>query len=370
MKVGVLTSSRADFGIYLPLLKQLNMDSDVDLKIIAFGTHCSKFHGETIQEIEEADFKEIDKICTVLASDDEESITTSYGLTIIKFATYWVANKYDIVFCLGDRYEMSAAVQAGIPHQIKFAHIHGGETTLGAIDNVYRHQITIASTLHFTSTERYKEKVKSLVGSNKHVYNVGALSLDGVEEIVLVKEDELRRSYDIPDGDFILSTFHPETVSVGNNEKYAGEMAEAIKELANEFIFVITMPNADTLGSVYRKAIKKLKECLPERIVTVENFGKRNYFSAMKYASLLLGNTSSGIVEAASFKKYVVNVGDRQKGRAQSNNIINCPFEANQIVDSVQKANQLGKFNGENIYYRENVADNIMKKTKLSYETL
>jgi GDP/UDP-N,N'-diacetylbacillosamine 2-epimerase (hydrolysing) len=159
MKIGILTSSRADYGIYIPLLNKLLEDSYFNIEIIAFGTHLSKSHGFTIDDIEQLNFSKIHKISTLISNDDESSIATTYGLTVIRFADLWLKNKFDLVFCLGDRFEMSAAVQAGIPFGIKFAHIHGGETTLGAIDNIYRHQITIASVLHFTASEIFKKKV-------------------------------------------------------------------------------------------------------------------------------------------------------------------------------------------------------------------
>lgn len=364
MRIGVLTSSRADFGIYLPLLKRLITDRDIDLQIIAFGTHCSNAHGKTVQEIYKSGFKKVDTISSLLTDDSEEAIATGYGLTVMKFADYWSNNEYKLVFCLGDRFEMSAAVQAGIPLGISFAHLHGGETTLGAIDNTYRHQITIASEYHFTSTQRYSNRVKELIESEENVYNVGSLSLDGVKDMEFVDEDVLRTEFEIPEGDFILSTFHPETVNIENNKDYAREMSEALKQLAEQYVIVVTMPNADTLGSIYRKELFNLEEALPDQVVTVENFGKANYFSAMKYASLVVGNSSSGIIEAASFGKYAVNVGNRQKGRAQSENVINCAYKANEIVSSVQEAIECGIYEGGNIYYQEDVADKIIEKIK------
>jgi len=364
MRVGVLTSSRADFGIYLPLLKKLRADRNIDLQIIAFGTHCSNAHGKTVREIYNEGFKKVDTIASLITDDSKEAIATAYGLTVMKFADYWSTHEYDLVFCLGDRFEMSAAVQAGIPFGISFAHLHGGETTLGAIDNIYRHQITLASNHHFTSTQQYADKVKTLIESEENVYNVGALSLDGIKDVQLVDEITLREEFEIPEGEFILSTFHPETVEAENNEVYAVEMAKALRQLAKQFPVVITMPNADTLGSIYRKELNNLEQDLPNKIVTVENFGKDNYFSAMKYGQLVLGNSSSGIIEAASFGKYVVNVGDRQKGRAQSNNVINCSFEADAICKSVDKAKEYGIYEGVNIYYQKNVADKVIARIK------
>src|SRR6187402_1429695 len=174
MKIGVLTSSRADYGIYLPLLRKMKNDPSFGLEIIAFGTHASKFHGYTVNEILDSSFGKVHIISALISNDDEQSIATSYGLTALKFADFWAQQQYDWVFCLGDRFEMSAAVQAGIPFGVKFAHIHGGETTLGAIDNIYRHQITLASALHFTSTDIFKNKVIDLIGSSENVFDVGS----------------------------------------------------------------------------------------------------------------------------------------------------------------------------------------------------
>jgi len=370
MKVGVLTSSRADFGIYLPLLKKMQEDTFFELRIIAFGTHGSSYHGETISEIQEAGFKNIDLIQSLLLNDNPNGISTSYGLTVTKFSDYWSKNRFDLVFCLGDRFEMSAAVQAGIPFGVKFAHIHGGETTLGAIDNIYRHQITLASSIHFPSTEDYKRKIETIIGDDVHVYNVGSLSLDGIEDFKFMEESEFRNTFKIPDKPYVLITFHPETVKPEKNQEYASELKSTFDELSNEFFLVITMPNADTNGKVFRDAIKEAKFEKPKQILCIENFGKTNYFNAMKYSKFLLGNTSSGIIEAASFGKYVVNVGSRQKGRARGGNVIDSEFDTNEILHAVSKVKDLGSFTGTNIYREPNTAKSITDTLKNNYASL
>lgn len=360
MKIGVLTSSRADYGIYFPLLKKLKSDCFFSLEIIAFGTHLSKSNGYTISQIENDNFERIHKISSLISNDDEQAISTSYGLTILKFADFWQNNKYDLVFCLGDRFEMSAAVQAGIPYGVKFAHIHGGETTLGAIDNIYRHQITLASILHLTATEIFKEKVINIIGSSQNVFTVGSLSLDDVKYFIPFEREIFYKTFKIPDEDFALVTIHPETMALENNVSFAREFKNALSKIANNLFIIITMPNADTQGSIYREELEMLKLELPNRILLIENFGKQNYFSAMTYAKILIGNTSSGILEAASFGKYFVNVGERQKGRAQSNNVLNCKFETKDIIATVDKAIGFSNYVGENIYYKENVANRII----------
>ena len=364
MKVGVLTSSRADYGIYLPLLNKIRRDDFFELEIIAFGTHLSRIHGYTLKDIEKDTYNCIHTISSLISNDSEESIASSYGLTVLKFADFWQVHKYDLVFCLGDRFEMSAAIQAGIPFGVKFAHLHGGEITLGAIDNIYRHQITLASTLHFTATDIFTEKVSNLIDSSQNVFTTGSLSLNDIKSFIPIEKQTFFERFGILEEEFILVTFHPETMSSQHNFLHAEEMKKALQEISKDKFIVITMPNADTQGSIYREAIEKLKLEVPDRVLLIENFGKINYFSAMYYASILLGNTSSGILEAASFEKYVVNVGDRQKGRAQSKNIINCEFEEKAIISSVSKAINSKVYSGDNIYFKSDAADNIIKIIK------
>lgn len=364
MRIGILTSSRADFGIYQPLIDELILDEGLEIEIIAFGTHLSKYHGYTIQNIKNKYQNKIHEITSLVVNDDENSIATSYGMTVLKFADFWNHNKYDSVFCLGDRYEMAAAVQAGIPFGIKFNHIHGGETTLGATDNIYRHQISLASANHFTSTKEYRDRVIELIGLDENVYNVGALSLSGVENFLPIQRHDLLDKFKIEDKPYCLITFHPETNAFDKNKEYALEMREALEEISKKINLIITMPNADTMGSLYRKELFKVRENRNKAIFLIENFGKENYFSAMYHSEFMLGNTSSGIIEAASFKKFVINVGDRQKGRAQSENIINSKFKADEMIKAAEKCIKAEDYKGSNVYHKEGTAQNIVEILK------
>lgn len=364
MKIAVLTSSRADFGIYQPLLEKIKADRFFDLEIIAFGTHTSRLHGYTLENIQEAGFEKLHHLVTVLADDGEEAVATSYALTSLKFASFWETHSYDLVFCLGDRFEMNAAVQAGIPFNIRFAHLHGGETTLGAIDNIYRHQISLASSLHFTATEDFSQKVGQVVGTCEGVHTVGSLSLDGLKNLDLPAEKELRTNFKLPSGNFILSTFHPETMSPERNAKLASEMFQGLSKLAPTHSLVITMPNADTYGSAFRQKLLELQSAFSGRVALVENFGKLNYFAAMKYCSILLGNTSSGIIEAASFGKYAVNVGSRQQGRLRSQNVLDCDFTAGAMASTAREAIEKGAYRGRNKYYQAGAAEKIINILK------
>jgi len=370
MKIGVLTSSRADFGIYLPLLKLLKLETFFKLEIIAFGTHLSQNYGFTLNEIENIGFDCIHKISSLIANDDEQSISSSYGLTVLKFSDFWQNNKFDLVFCLGDRFEMSASVQAGIPFGVKFAHIHGGETTLGAIDNIYRHQITLASSLHFTAGDLFSLKVGELIGETNEVHTVGALSLDGISKFEPLEKTFFYSKFDISQNDFALITFHPETISPELNKSHAYEMRISLEKLTSYLYLVITMPNADTMGSTFRNEIEKLKKDFPNKVTCIENFGKENYFSAMHYAKLLIGNTSSGILEAASFGKYVVNVGDRQKGRLRSENTYNATFQCKSILNAINHVLDLGEFRGKNLYHQTGAAQKIVDVLKKYYANI
>ena len=362
MKIGVLTSSRADYGIYYPLLSRLKIDDFFDLEIIAFGGHLSQIHGYTITEIEKESFKKVHKISSLISNDDPQSISTSYALTSLKFSSFWNENIYDLVFCLGDRFEMNAAVQAGIPFGIKFAHFHGGEVTLGAIDNIYRDQITLASEIHFTALENSKEKIIGVKGDDKNIFVVGSLSLSNIESFRPIKKKIFYEEFDLPNEDFILMTFHTETQNHKNILSLTEELKKVIMDLSKNYFLVITMPNADTNNSHLRSTYNKLYKKLPNRIKLVENFGLK-YFSVMYYSKFLIGNSSSGIIEAASFGKYVLNVGERQKGRSQSKNIINCDFLHNDILKSVSKLKSY-EFKGKNIYQKNAVVENIIKKLK------
>jgi GDP/UDP-N,N'-diacetylbacillosamine 2-epimerase (hydrolysing) len=361
MKVGVLTSSRADFGIYSPLLKSMRADDFFTIEIIAFGTHLSAEHGYTLTEIQALNAGEIHVIETSVADENPSSIASSYALTAKHFSEFWNANFYDIVLCLGDRYEMNAAVQAGIPFGVKFGHFHGGEKTLGAFDNIYRHQITLASTYHFTAAEAFSDRVKQLLDSGQeNVFTVGSISLSDLEHLPEIPLEELRDSYKLPAKPYLLVTFHPETMQFHQNDYFANQMIHFFDQVPLSHHLVVSMPNADTSGSIFRKKLNDYHTLHPKRITLVESFGKINYFSAIRHADFLVGNSSSGIIEAATFGKYVVNVGNRQEGRLQSGNVINVAFEASEISKAVNELIREPKtFTGKNKYVKKNTLSTV-----------
>jgi len=361
MKVGVLTSSRADFGIYLPLLRKLDEDEYFDLEIIAFGTHLSKKFGLTITEIKEEGFVIKHSIETLPENDSPVSIALSISKSAQLFSVFWNNNVFDLVFALGDRYEMFAAVLAGSPFNVKFAHIHAGETTLGAIDNAYRHSISLMSKYLFVSTEEYKKRAIELIQRPNDVFSVGALSMDNLksEKFYSISEFEsiFGLNLSIPT---ILTTFHPETVDFLRNESYINELLSALEELSTTYQIVITMPNSDTEGLMIREKIESFADQNKE-VVLVESFGMKGYLSCMKYCSLMIGNTSSAFVEAAFFPKWVINLGNRQEGRINTPNIYTIPIKRKEIVEIVKRIEDSPKLPRQsNIYGNGNTASQIM----------
>ena len=361
MKIGVLTSSRADYGIYHSLLVKMKGDERFQVEILAFGMHLQVSQGKTIDQIIKDGFDVIHKVGEMPISDGIADVSTGYGNLVVDFAEFWSQNKFDLVFALGDRWEMSAAVQASIPFEIKIGHIHGGETTLGATDNIYRHQITLASTCHFTAADVFSERVISILGSNKNVHTVGSISLEGIDKLRLPSWDAVMDRFDIPFNDFVLVTFHPESVGASRNEVYAQIAYKVLEELGKQHNILITGANSDAMGSIFNMQFKRLQEQYPEKIKLVSALGKLNYFKAMEQCAFMLGNSSSGIIEAASFKKWVVNIGDRQKGRLRNENVLDVAFDTEKILEAITQVANRNGYEGENYYVKPGTTDNIIK---------
>ena len=347
MKLAILTSSRADYGILLPLLKEFKKDSFFVTNIIAFGSHCSEKYGKTIDLIYKDGFDVKYSFDSTPEIDSPVCISKSMAETVLNFSNIWENESYDMIIAIGDRYEMFAACASSIPFNIRIAHIHGGETTLGAFDDYFRNSITQMSSMHFAAADGYKERVIQLKNSSKNVFNVGALSIDNLIAIKLLTIDEFKKKYNIdllkPS---ILITFQPETVHFKKNQEYITILLSALNEL-NEYQFVITMPNADTMGILIREELEKFIDKTPNAH-KIESFGTLGYLSCMKYCEMMLGNTSSGFIEASFFPKYVINIGDRQLGRIVTSNIKNVKIDKEQILNAVSdfKIFQKESYNG------------------------
>lgn len=363
MKIGVLTSSRADYGIYQPLLRQLHADPFFEIEVIAFGPHLIEKYGLTVDMINQNGFNVLEVANTMSHGDSPASIARAMAITIKAFSDFFNKHNYQLLFALGDRYEMFAAVAASVPFNIPVAHIHGGETTLGAIDNVFRHSITCFSKFHFTSSKVYQKRVVQIIGHSDNVYNVGALSIDNLKQLKLLEISEFKEKYEIDlNKPTILFTFHPETVAYVKNRTHINEVINALKKLTH-YQIIITMPNADTMGLMIRDELRKTANVMPN-IITVETFGSVGYLSAMKHCSFMLGNTSSGFIEASYFSKPVINLGERQRGRIITPNIFTIPIEANTIIETVKSIEKLGHIKVKHIYGSGGAASRIVKIVK------
>ncbi len=364
MKIGLLTSSRADFGIYLPLAKLLEEDPFFELEIIAFGTHLSEDHGSTISEIEAHGFSVPHKIKTTPSNDSPADIAYSIGETIKLFSSFWETSSFDVVLALGDRYEMFAAVAAASTFNLNIAHIHAGETTLGAIDNSYRHSISFLSKHLFVVHPQYKKRASEIIGDEQNIHNVGALSIDNLSKVDFLEIEDFKKKFNIDLSiPSILSTFHPETVSFEKNEVYINEIMDSFIELSKKYQIIITMPNSDTMGNLVRSVIKK-KAAHHSNIILIESFGMIGYLSCMKHCSMMIGNTSSGFIEASYFPKYVINLGDRQKGRIITKNIIDTLISKKRILETVEQVEQAKPLVNEHIYGTGNAAQKIVEILK------
>lgn len=360
-KIVFLTSSRADYGILRPLIKLLQQEDYFHPQIIVFGSHLSPTFGHTIEDIRKDQIEIIEEIQTLPSGDHTSDIIHSIGTTITSFTPVFkkLQNNIDLIICLGDRYEMMAAVIAASHFRTPIGHLHGGETTLGAMDNRYRHMISLNSTYHFCSAQKHLERLANLLDNDSYIYNVGALGIDNLIGFEPLPLNEMKEKFGI---DFELPTllvvYHPETEKYQLNDQKLQCLIDALTILNKDYQVVINMPNADVTGLTARERLNSFVQS-SESIFGIEHFGSNGYFSAISYSKVLIGNSSSGIIEAASLSSRVVNIGDRQKGRAQSTNIQNVPFDSKLIVEATLTSIANGIFKDNNIYQSQSGATAI-----------
>lgn len=360
-KIALLTSNRADFSIYRPLIIRFESIKEVDLTVIAFGSHTSKEHGYTIDDINKYDLNEVIPIITSHSGDSKKSIVLSMSLTQKKLCEVWEKRNFDLILAVGDRYEMFAAVSSLVPFNKKIAHFHGGEKSLGSADNLYRHSISALSDIHFTTCDNHKKRVMQIVENERHdqVFNVGSLSLANID-INLFSVDEFKEKYQL---DFnkktILFTYHPNTIDSSLCEKELS-LFFSIFEKIEGFQILITMPNNDAMGLFCRQMIIDFSKN-NENIKVYDYLGSKGYFSAMNLCTMMLGNSSSGIIEAASFGCWVINVGDRQKGRERNSNVFDLDFDQRSIIKKIFQISKMKRFNGKNIYFQEDTLERVCK---------
>lgn len=347
-KICIITSTRADYGLLVPIIEKIKNDKNLKLQLIVTGMHLSPEFGLTYKQIEEDGYEITEKIEILLSSDTAIGISKSMGLTIISFSEAFERIKPDLIIALGDRYEIFSAVSTAHISKIPIAHLYGGETTQGAFDEALRHCISKMSYLHFTSTEEYKKRVIQLGENPNRVFNVGALGIENIKNMKLLSKIELEKQIDFELKDkYALVTFHPVTLEKSTSKTQFQNLLNALEEI-QDLKVIFTKTNSDTDGRILNKMIDDFVIKNPEKYKAFTSMGQLKYLSAMKYSCMVIGNSSSGIVEAPSFKIPTINIGDRQKGRIQGETIIN----TYPCKDDILRSIQIATINIENSSYK------------------
>ncbi|MFW2379424.1 UDP-N-acetylglucosamine 2-epimerase [Aliarcobacter butzleri] len=335
-KVCVVTGTRAEYGLLYWLLKEIEADKELELQLIVTGMHLSPEFGLTYKEIEK-EFKIDKKIEMLLSSDTSVSISKSMGLAQISFAETYDQLKPDIVVVLGDRYEIFSATSTAMIARIPIVHLHGGETTEGAFDESIRHSITKMSHLHFTATGEYRNRVIQLGEHPSRVFNVGGLGIENIKRLKLLTKEEFENSIDFKlNKKNILVTFHPVTLENSTAQEQFQELLDVIDEL-KETNIIFTKANSDTDGRIINQMIDEYVTKNFQKSVEFTSLGQLRYLSALQFVDAVVGNSSSGLLEAPSFKIGTINIGDRQKGRIKADSVIDCSANKTDIEKAFER---------------------------------
>lgn len=362
-RVAIVTATRAEYGLLSPLIKRVDADEVLELDLIVTGTHLSHKHGYTIDNIRSDGIK-ISYEIPILDDDN-----TPYGVSITManavkgFAKCFKDDRPDIVVILGDRTEMLGVAAAALNERIPIAHIHGGEVTEGAVDDCIRHAITKMSYIHFTSTEAYRQRVIHMGEEPDRVFNVGALGVENILKQELMNEDEIRADVGIPAGmNYVVVTFHPVTMEDNTASDQVCELCEAMND-SPDFFYLITGANADAGGDCINSNLQDFAKAHSNAIF-VPNLGMRRYLSAIKYAAFVMGNSSSGIIDAPVIGTPTINIGDRQKGRIRGDSIIDCNPKRGDILSAMNKSIDIDVSNPPDVYGKGDTSARIAEILK------
>lgn len=368
-RVLFFTSTRADYGILQDLMRQVNEHPSLELQTLVTGAHLSSSHGASLAEIINDGMPISERVEIDVLSNSGVGTAKSTGLAIIGFADAITRLSPDMIMLLGDRFETMAMSQAAMFLRVPVAHIHGGEVSLGSIDDPIRHSITKMSDLHFVTCRDHRRRVIQLGESPSRVFDVGSLSVEKIEKQVLFSRDEINRMFDVsPCQQICIVSMHPATASCESIIECAKNIIKTLDQHPDFKIF-ISYSNLEPGGEGLNQFWKDFAHHQKDRVVLRESFGWKRHLSLMKYASLMLGNSSSGIIEAASFKLPVVNIGNRQKGRICSANVIHSDECFEGISAAVKKALS-SNFQQQisdlvNLYYKPKSSKNIIDQLLL-----
>ena len=337
-KIAVFTGTRAEYGLLYWLLKDIESDDALELQLIVSGMHLSSEFNQTVRHIEQDGFEISEKIEMLLSSDSAVGIAKSMGLGTIGYADALARLQPDMLVVLGDRFEALAVAQTALVMKIPMLHIHGGEKTEGAYDDAIRHAITKISYFHATSTNVHRNRVIQLGEDPERVWNVGAIGLDHIVRSEMMSREELARSIDFDlDDDFFVVTYHPVTHAEELPKEAFGALLEALDSFPNHKV-ILTYPNADNGGRKIMDMLKEYGANNRARVLTIPSLGQQRYLSAVKHCWAVVGNSSSGIIEAPSFDRPTVNIGMRQKGREAAQSVIHCEPNSQSIREAIDKA--------------------------------
>ena len=357
-KICVVTGSRADYGLLTPLLHEIHNDAALELQLLVTGMHLCKEYGYTYKEVEK-DFLINEKIDIELSSHDSVGISKSMGLAQMYFAQAYAQYQPDIVVVLGDRFEIHAAVSSAMIARVPIAHLSGGELTLGAIDDCMRHAISKMSHLHFVATQEYKQRVIQLGENPEHVFNFGEAGLDNIFQIDLLSQEAFEESINNKLlKKRLLITYHPMTLkTLDENISDVQNILECLDVLEDTSL-IFTKANADEGGEKINALLDEFVALNKDKAILFASLGQQRYLSALQYVDAVVGNTSSGIVEAPSFKIGSINIGDRQKGRVQAPSVLNTTLSKDSITRALTQlyTREFQEVLGQviNPYYQQN----------------
>jgi UDP-hydrolysing UDP-N-acetyl-D-glucosamine 2-epimerase len=337
-KICVVTGTRAEYGLLYWLMKEIKGDPDLELQLIATGMHLSPEFGLTYRKIEEDGFTIDAKVEMLLSSDTPVGIAKSIGLGVIGFADAFARLKPDILVVLGDRFEILSAAQTALIAKIPLAHIHGGESTEGLIDEAIRHAVTKMAHMHFVASEPYRNRVIQMGEDPSLVFNFGAPGLENIKKLKLLNKEDFEKAINFKLGKInFLVTYHPVTLLNDGPETFMEVLLATLNSFPGAKI-IFTKPNADTHGRIIIDMIDRYVEENRNNTIAFTNMGQTLYLSAIKHVDAVIGNSSSGLTEVPLFKKPTINIGDRQRGRLKAKSVIDCEENAEAIITAIKKA--------------------------------
>lgn len=336
-RIAFFTSTRAEYGLLRPLMAEVASRTGLALQIIASGTHLSEDHGATWREIVADGFPIDERVEITIAADDAEGVALSAAQALSGVARALVRLKPDVLVLLGDRYELLAAAQAALLVRVPIAHIHGGEATEGAIDEFIRHAITKLSQWHFAAAEPYANRIRQMGESKARVWNVGAPAMDNIAALEPVPKDELEAFLGLQlRSPTFLVTYHPVTLNDDSGLSAMQALLAALDSSGGSI--VITGSNFDPGAGAIRAILQDFATARPNRVALVESLGSQRYLSLIRHVDVVVGNSSSGLLEAPAVGIPTVNIGPRQQGRLSAPSVLHCGESTAEISRALQAA--------------------------------